>query len=42
MAPTFSGEVRHSLEAIIQALPAFIEQIGLPRSCDCGASFGSS
>ncbi len=39
MAPVFEGEVRHNLEAIIQALPAFIELVGISRSCDCGASF---
>lgn len=39
MAPVFEGEVRHNLEAIIQALPVFIEQVGISRSCNCGASF---
>ena len=39
VAPVFEGEVRHTLEAILQALPAFIEQVGSSRSCDCGASF---
>ena len=40
MAPTFDGEVRHNLEAMTGALPTFIEKIGQPRACDCGASFG--
>ncbi len=39
-APTFDGEVRHNLETITGALPTFIERIGRPRACDCGASFG--
>ena len=38
-APVFDGEVRHNLETITGALPTFIEQVAVPRTCDCGASF---
>lgn len=33
--PTHGGELRHSLERILQALPDFIQAIDGPFTCDC-------